>query len=128
MFTDAFVDAFVMAAKDDEVLFHGKMVAHRLIQKLAIGTHVDDFIVVALAFEVGDAVVDRLDHHHHARTGCKRIVVHLVVLVGAVVTEVMQANFHNAFVYSTFDDGFGKRSLKHFGKNSDNINAHESVS
>ena len=58
---------------------------------------------------MADAVVDRLYHHHHARTGSKRIVVHLVVLVGAVVAEVVEPNLDNAFVDGTLDDGLGER-------------------
>ena len=124
VFTDTFVNAFVVAAKDDDVLFHGELVAQRLVEHLAVGAHVDDLIVVPLAFQVADAVVDRLDHHHHARAGGKRVVVHLVVLVGAVVTQVVQSDFHNALVDGAFDDGFGEGSLKHFRENRDDVDAH----
>ena len=108
MFTDALIDAFVMSAKDDDVLLHRELVAQRLVEEFTVRAHINDFVVVALAFQVVDAVVDRLDHHHHACTGGKRVVVHLVVLVSAVVAEVVQTNLHNALIYSTFDDGLGE--------------------
>ena len=89
MFADTFVDAFVVTAEDDDVLLHRELVAQRLVEHLAVRAHVDDFVVVALAFQVADAVVDRLDHHHHARAGGKSVVVHLVVLVALLMARLM---------------------------------------
>ena len=113
-----------MAAENDEVLFHRELVAQGLVQKLAVWAHVDDLVIVALAFQVADAVVDRLDHHHHACTGGKTVIVDLMVLVGAIVTEVVQPNLHDAFVDGSFDDGLGERTFKHFRENGDDVDAH----
>ena len=52
MFTDTLIDAFVMPTKDDDVLLHRELVAQRLVEQLAVGAHVDDLVVVALAFQV----------------------------------------------------------------------------
>ena len=127
VFTDALVDAFVMAAEDDDVLFHGELVAQRLVEHLAVGTHVDDLVVVPLALQVADAVVDRLYHHDHACSSGKRVVVYLMVLVGAVVSQVVKPDFHNALVDGAFDDGFGEGSLKHFREDGDDVDAHKEL-
>ena len=54
----ALVDAFVVAAENDEVFLQTHVIGHFLVETLTVGRDVDDIIVVALGLQSTDATVD----------------------------------------------------------------------
>lgn len=124
MFAYAVVNALVVAAKYDDILEHGHRVGHRLVEKLAVGRSENHLVVVAFGLKSCDAAVNRLDLHHHARLAAERIVVDLAVLVGGIVAQIVDTEFHKPFLLGTFQYRATKRRLKHLGKYSKYIDTH----
>ena len=89
MLTDALVNALVVAAEDDEVLLQAHLVRNALIEGLPIGRSIDHLIVVALALEVGDSAVDRLDLQDHPCLPPEGIVIDTAPLIRSVVTDIV---------------------------------------
>ena len=99
--TNAVVNALVMATQDDDVFLHREFVGHGLIECFAIGRGEDYFVVIALCLECRNAIVDGLALHHHAGETTKGIVVHTAVLIGGIVTKVMDVDFNQTLLLSS---------------------------
>ena len=99
-----------MPTQDDEVFTHRHRIGHFLIEGFAVGTHVDNFVVEALAFEFGNAVVNRLYRHDHTCAAAKRIIVYTFLFIGGIVTQIVNMYFNQAFVYGAFHDRGLKRT------------------
>ena len=124
MLADAIVNTLVVAAQDDDILGHGEGVGHRLVKLLAVGCGENDFVVVALGLESGDAGINGLALHHHSRKATKGIVVHAAMLVGGIVAQVVHVDFNEALLLSTGQNGRTDKALQHFGQHGDNIYTH----
>ena len=58
------------------------------------------FVVVPFRLQGRDAAVYRFALHHHARKAAERIVVHPAVLIRGIVAQVVQMDFHQAFLWA----------------------------
>ena len=124
MLSDALVDALVMTAQDDDVFFEGKLIGDALVQDLAVGGHVDDLVVVAFGLEFLDHLEDGLHHHHHAGVAAVAVVIHRQARSEAVLAEVMDMDFHQAFLDGPARDGVTQRTLQKFRYDGENVDAH----
>ena len=124
MFADALVDAFVVAAQDDDVLLEGKLVGDALVQDLAVRGHVDDLVVVPLGLQFLDHPEHGLHHHHHAGVAAVAVVVHGQARPEAVFAEVVDMDFHQAFLDGPARDGMAQRALEEFRYDGEDIDAH----
>ena len=124
MLADAVVDAFVMAAEDNQVFRQRQRVCHPLVELLAVGCHKNHLIVVAFRLQRGDATVHRLYLHNHTCLAAKRIVVDVAMLVKTVFAEIVHHDFRQSLVLSPFQNRAVQRRLKHFRQNCYYINAH----
>ena len=86
-----------------------------MVPLLAIGGGEDDFIIVALALEFGDEVVNGFYLHYHAGTSAERVVVGAAVLVGSVVTYVVDDYIGQSLFLGTRHDGAVEETLYHLG-------------
>ena len=90
-----------MSAQDDEVFTKGERVGHRLVELFAVRCGENHFVVVPFRLQGRDAAVYRFALHHHARKAAERIVVHPAVLIRGIVAQVVQMDFHQAFLLGT---------------------------
>ena len=125
MFADAIVNAFVVSTENDEILRHGQRVGERLVKLFTVGRGEDDFIIVSLRFERGDAVVNRLALHDHAGEAAEGVVIDAAVFVVGVVTKVVKMYFNQPAALRTGKDGGADKTLQHFGENGDDVYSHE---
>ena len=109
------VISFVVSAKDDDVFFERQGVGDFLVELLSIRGHEDDFVVVALGFERGDAAVNRFDFHDHTRLSAEGIVVDPAMLVERIVAEVVDGDFRQTFLLGSFENRAIERRFQHFG-------------
>ena len=124
MLTDALVDALVVAAENDEVLLQAHLVRDALIEGLPIGRGIDHLIVVALALEVGDSAVDRLDLQDHPCLPPEGIVIDTAPLIRSVVTDIVDMKLEEALLLGTADDGVLERALEELGHDGEDIYSH----
>ena len=127
MLTDALVDPFVVAAEDDEVLLQAHLVRNALIEGLPIGRSIDHLIVVALALEVGDSAVDRLDLQDHPCLTPEGIVIDTAPLIRSVVTDIVDMKLEEALLLGTADDGVLERTLEELGHDGEDIYSHVGI-
>ena len=123
----AVVDALEVSAENDDSLIHRHAVGHFLVPLLAIGRGVDDFIIVALALELGDEVVDRLNLHYHTGTTSKGVVICAAMLVGSVVSYVMDDDIGQSILLGAGHDGTVEESFNHFGQYGEYVNSHRAI-
>ena len=102
--------AFVMAAKDDDVFVHRHGIGHFLVQCFSVRSHINYFVVMALAFQMRNAIVYRLDHHDHTGTAAKLIIIYTSLLVGGVISQIVKMHFYQSFFDSAFHNGSLKRA------------------
>ena len=121
---DALVDALVVAAEDDDVVQQAEGVGHWLREELAVGSGEDDFVVVTLGFQRGDAGVDGLYLHDHSGLAAEGVVVDLAVLVGGVVAQVVDVNLGQALLPGAPEDGAAQGALEHFGHDGEYVYTH----
>ena len=125
VFANAIVYALVVSAEDNNVFHHAYAIGFLLLPRLTVGRSVNYKVIVALFFQIVDAVVDRLYHHHHASLAAKGVVVNLLVTTKAVLAQVVNMNFGNSLVGCPLDYRIIQRSIKDFGKNGYNVNSHK---
>ena len=98
MLADAVVDAFVMAAEDDDVFERRQPVGLVLVVPRAVRRGVDDFIVSPLALELLDQFEHRFALHDHTRLAAERIVVGGLAAVVGVVVQVVYDDLHQTLL------------------------------
>ena len=124
VFADAFVNAFIVTAQDEDVFLEGQFVGDSLVQDFPVRGHVDDLVVVALGLELLHHAEHRLDHHHHARVPAVAIVVHRQTRAEAVLAEVVDMDFHQPLFDGAAGDGMAQRTLQEFRYDGEDIDAH----
>ena len=100
---DTFVDAFVVAAEEDEVLLEGKLVGDGLGEGLTVGGEVDDLVVGALGGELLYHFEDGLHHHDHAGIAAIAVVVDRLAGAETVFADVVDADVDEAFLDGAAD-------------------------
>ena len=120
----ALVDALVVACQDDEVALHRQFVGHVLVEAFAVGRCEDDLVVVALLLQCRDAAVNGLALHDHACRTAVGIVVDAAPLVERVVTEVVEADFCQSFLFGPCQDGLVDEAFQHLGQYGDDVYSH----
>ena len=124
VFADALVDAFVMAAEDDDVLLEGQFVGDALVQDLAVGGHVDDLVVLPFGAQFLDHPEHRFHHHDHAGVTAVAVVVHGQARPQAVLAEVVDMDFHQAFLDGPAGNGMAQRAFEQLRNHGEDIDAH----
>ena len=121
---DALVDSLVVAAQDDDVLLEGQFVGHPLVQDFAVGGHVNDFVVIPFGTELLDHPEYRLHHHDHAGVAAVTVVVHGEARPQAVLAEVVDMDFHQAFLDGPAGNGMAQRTFEQLRNHGEDIDAH----
>ena len=124
MFADPFVNALVMSAEDDDVLLEGQFVGDALIQDFPVGGHVDDLVVMPFGRQFLDHPEHRLHHHHHAGVSTVAVVVHRQARSQAVLAEIVDMDFHQAFHDGAARNGMAQRTFEQFRNHGEDIDAH----
>ena len=114
---DALVDAFVVPAENHDVFLEREFIRHPLVEGGGIGGGVDDFVVVTPGGKLVDAVEHGLYHHHQSRFPAEGIVVHFPEFVFRPVADVVDVDFHDAFVLSPLEDGVVQGACQQFRHN-----------
>ena len=121
MVTHTLINAFVVSAKDDQVLLERELVSDLLVEAFAVRSGEDNLVVMPLGCQFGNESVDRFDLQNHSRTEAERIIIDLAMFVEGVVTQVVDINLAQAFVLGTLHDGVIERRIKEFGTTSYDI-------
>ena len=124
VFADAFVNALVMAAQDDDILLEGQLVGYSLVQDLPVRSHIDDFVVVPFRPQFLDHPEHRLHHHDHAGVAAIAIVIHGEARPEAVLAEVVDVDFHQAFFDGPARNGMTERAFEQLRDDGKDIDAH----
>ena len=66
----------------------------------------------------------RLRLEHHARAAAVGIVVHGMMAVSGVVTEVVQIDTEQAALHGTTQDAVLQRPLEHIGEQREDVDSH----
>ncbi len=119
------VDAFVMAAKDDDVFESREPVGLVLVVTPAVGRGVDDFIVAAFALQFLHQLEHRFALHDHARLAAERVVVGGLALVVGIIVEVVDNDFDQPLLLCTLENRLMERRGQQFGNYGKNVDAHE---
>jgi len=128
---DAFVDAFVTAADEDDAGECGEAAGGRLGEALALGGEEDDGFVGGVAgFFGGDgegfeAVEDGLGLEDHALAAAEGTVVDGAVAVVGEGAEVVGVGLCDAGAKGAGDDAVGERAGEEAGKDGEDVEAHK---
>ena len=124
---DALVHAFVMAAKNDEIIFHGERIGDGLRELLAIGRHKNAVVVLALIGKFLENSEERFGFENHSRTAAKGFIVNLMIFPEAIFAQIVRNYFDHALFAGAFYDAFGKQSFRAISEreSGDNIDTHE---
>ena len=125
---NAVVHTLVVATQDHDVLLERQGIGHGLVELLTVGRGKDDFIILALAFQLLHATPHGLNLHHHARLATKGVIIHLAVLAQAPVAQVVHVNLHQALVLGPLQDGGVQRRLECVGHYCQYIDSHLAIS
>lgn len=87
-----------MAAEEDEILLRGELIGYSLVQTLAVGGHVDDFVIFPLRLQLVDHFLHRLDHHHHPSVAAVAVVIHRGARAEAIFPDVVDVYFDQTFL------------------------------
>ena len=120
------VNAFVVTAEQDDILFEREFVGDGLAELFAVRREIYDFIVMPFGLQFGNHLVQGLHHHHHSGISTVAVVVHLLVRALAVFARVVDIDFHDALADGTAYDGVGERTLQQLGNDGYDVDAHNS--
>ena len=119
------VDTLIVPAKYYQILHQRHPVGHRLVEAFAVGRGEYHFVVVAFGFQRRDAAVDGLHLHHHPCLAAEWVIVDFAVLVGSVVAQVVDVEFHKTFFLSPLQYGAVERRIEHFGQYGKYVDTHK---
>ena len=119
----ALIDAFIVSAEEQDILFLGELLRHFLIEGAALRRHkehtgrsmtdpLDDVLV---------AVDDRLHLHEHAGTAAVRIVIDVVMRILRVVADVEGLDIHQSGLDGTTTDALTDDVFNHLRKEGHHI-------
>ena len=86
MIAHALIYAFVMTAKDDDILFERKGVSGLLVKAFSVWCGEDDLIVVAFGFKMGDEAINGFYLQYHTGTEPESIIVHFTMFIQRPIT------------------------------------------
>ena len=117
---DALVDAFVVAAKEDEIFFESEFTGDGIGKFAALGREEN-----GMGFwraDVCEGEVDRFDFHHHAGSAAVGSIIHRAVPVARPIAEVHRFEAGEVFFDGAFEDALGKNAAADFGEDRENLN------
>ena len=124
MLTYAVINAFVMTAEYDQVLFQRKLVGHSLIELFPVGRGIDDFVVITLVAQMRDDPVYRFNLQYHTRRKTKSVVVYPTMSeIGRIIAQRMNIDVNQLFVSGSLDYGAVQGAFQKFRQNRNDINA-----
>ena len=113
-----------MSAENYDVIKHRHAVSHRLVEPLPVGRGENHLVIITFGFKCGDTTVDWLNLHHHPGLPAERIIIHLPVLVGSVVTQIMHMELHQPLFLCPLQNRASQRGLEHFWKYGYDVDTH----
>src|SRR3954468_1631676 len=125
MLADPFVDPFVPAAQDHQVIQRAQPLRDVVRQSLAVGRGQDHrrWRAPLLANPV-DRRKQRFGLQHHPRPAAKRHVVDDPVPIGREIPQVVHAQIDQPSRDRPSDDALGQRRLHHLRKDGDDVDLH----
>lgn len=123
---EAFVDAFIAAADEDEAGPTGEITDEAVADGLALWREVDD--VGRVGREWGDAfnrTGEDIDTHYHAGPAAERVIVDALVAAGGVVANIVDYQVEEAGLPGAFQDGDIERASERLREEREDIDAHQ---
>ena len=124
VFADAVVDAFVVAANDDDILLQAQVVRHRLVELLAVGGSEYHLVIMSLSLQRRDTRIQRLTLYHHTGLAAVGIVIDAAPFVGGIVAQIMDVYLCQALTLGTSQNACRDKALKHLRQYGYNIYSH----
>ena len=121
------VHALIVAADQDQmVVFLLDLPGHLLVEGAAAGGHVDGVYPLArFIADVLPAAVQGVGLHHRAPAAAVGIVVHLHLLVGGIVPDLVGGDGDIAPLLRPADDGLIHHGVDGVGEQRHNVNSHQ---
>ena len=124
-FEHSFVNALVMSAQNRKILSFGKLSDLLLGQRLSLRRHINKIRSFAdFLTQRRKAVINRLRLHNHSHSAAVGCIVHSVVPVRRIRSDLVTVNFNKILFSCPSDNAFGKYAFAHFGKKGQYINPH----
>ena len=123
---EALIHALIVTADENKAVILGfQFLCHLLIEGTTAGGHIDGVDALpCLVTDMLPAAVEGIGLHHRAATAAVGVVVHLHLLVGGIVADLMGHHFHIASLLCPTDDGLTHHGLDGIGKEGHNVNSH----
>jgi len=122
---DAFVDALVAAADEQQAIVGGEFADERAIEVAALRGEQDDFRGrLGEGLDVLDGGEERLRLHDHAGAAAERGVIDGVVFVHGPIAELVDGDLDQAGVLSALEDGLVEGAFEHLGEEGEHVEAH----
>ena len=116
------VDAFVVAAEEDEVWGGGELSGEGLFEEFSLGGEEDD-LGLGLA-ELADGGEDWFRFHEHSGAAAAEVVVCFFMFSGGPLAEVVGADGDEVGVLGAFDDAFAEWGEGNFGEEGEDVDLH----
>lgn len=124
MVANPLVDALIVAAEKDDVSFQRQFVCDALGQNLAVGGHIDDFVIFPFCPQFLNHPENRLHHHHHPRVRPVVVVVNPLVRAETIFPDVVDAYLHNPFLSRASHNRVAQRAVKELRDDGKYVNSH----
>ena len=120
--SDTIIEAFVASAENEEPWFFGELFDEVLVEFPAGRRHHEQPAGFrGYGLHGFDAVEDGLTHDEHSWAASEGLVVHLLVLSGSKVAEVVQADIDERLADGPFEMPLAKIALEHLREQSEDI-------
>ena len=124
----ALVNALVVAADQNQPVIvipqpHGVS----LLEGLSAGGHIDGAHPLALGHalhDMGPAPIEGIRLHHRSVAAAVGVVIHLILLVGGVVPDLMALHPDKSPLLAPAQNGFTEHVSHHIGEEGHNVNPH----
>lgn len=125
MLADAFVDALVATADEQQAIVGGEFADERGIEGAALRGEQDDVGGrLGEGLDVLDGGKERLGLHDHAGATAERGVIDGVVFVRGPVAELVDGDLDQAGGLGALEDRFVERTFEHRGEEGEHVEAH----
>jgi hypothetical protein len=124
-FNNSFVDPFVVASDEKQILFGGQLFNTFLFQDFALRREMNsNGRTCKLSLNLLHCVVQWLAHHHHSWSTAKRAVIDLSVLIVSPIADVVNMYLDVTAILCSFDDTCCECCFKHLWKECKNVDPH----
>ena len=118
-----------MAADQNQIIHLAQADGVRLLEGMAAGGEIDGMHRPAgLVTHRFPAAVQRVRLHHRAPASAVGIVIHLILLIGGIVPDLVSLNLNEAPLLRTAQNAVGKHIAQRLRKQGHNVNPHRFAS